>query len=143
MKVTTVIDADREEEVVIYATRRSELVEQIERLVAGNPLELLGFQEDVAVPLSWDDVAFFRLEEGKLYAAVGRERYRIRGRLYQVEQQAPSDFIKLHQACLANVRHIARFETAFSGTLRVVFKNGDADYVSRRQIKHVKERLGL
>ena len=44
---------------------------------------------------------------------------------------------------LANLRKIARFEASYSGTLRVVFNNGDTDYVSRRNVRHVKERLGV
>ena len=54
-----------------------------------------------------------------------------------------TDFIKINQSCIANIRQIQRFDTSFSGTLRVIFKNGYTDYVSRRQLKAVKERLGL
>lgn len=143
MKVTTVLDAAREEEVVIYARERNELVEEIERLVSRRSAELVGFYGDAAVILDYVKVARFTLENGKLYAVVGDARYQIRQRLYQLEQQVPSDFIKINQSCLANLRHVARFEAAFSGALRVVFKNGDTDYVSRRNVRSVKERLGL
>lgn len=143
MKVTTVLDDTREEEVVIYAHRRNDLVEEIERLVSQKPAELVGFCEDTAAILDYVKVAYFTVENGKIYAAVGDKRYLIRRRLYQLEQQMPASFIKINQSCLANIRQIARFEAALSGALRVVFKNGDIDYVSRRNLRAVKERLGL
>lgn len=143
MKVTTILDSTREEEVVIYAHERNELVEEIERLASRKTAELVGFCGDAAVVLDYAKVSRFTVENGKVYATVGENRYLVRQRLYQLEQQAPSTFVKINQSCLANIKYIARFEAAFSATLRVVFKNGDADYVSRRNLKQIKERLGL
>lgn len=143
MKVTTILDPAREEEVVIYARERNELVEKIEQLVSQKTAALVGFSGDTATILDYVKVIYFTVESGKIYAAVGDERYQIRRRLYQLEQQVPPCFVKINQSCLANIKHIARFEAAISGTLRVVFKNGDTDYVSRRNLKQIKERFGL
>ncbi len=143
MKVTTILDPDREEEVIIFTRERNQLVEEIERLVSRNTAELVGFYNDSATILDYVKIVRFTVENGKIYAVVGNKRYQIRRRLYQLEQQMPASFIKINQSCLANVRHIVRFEAAFSGTLRVVFKNGDIDYVSRRNLKQIKERFGL
>ena len=143
MKVKTIIDPACEEEVIIFTRERTPLVEEIERLVAEKPLELLGFSDTENVILEYVKVSRFTVEEDKIYAYVGAKRYRIKQRLYQIEQQMPDCFVRIHQSCLANLRHIARFEASYSGTLRVVFKNGDVDYVSRRNVRHVKERLGV
>lgn len=143
MKLTLVIDPDREEEVVIYARKRTEIVDKIEQLISYKPTELVGFQDDAATILDYVKVCHFTVENDRTYAHVGDQRYRVRHRLYQLEQIAPAEFVKIHQSCLANTRQIARFEVAFSGALRVVFKNGDIDYVSRRNIKKIKERFGL
>ncbi len=143
MKVTTILDPNREEEVVIYARERNELVEKIEQLASQNTAELVGFCENAAAILDYVKVTRFTAENGKIYAVVGGDRYQIRRRLYQLEQQMPAYFVKINQSCLANIRHIARFEAVYTGTLRVVFKNGDTDYVSRRNLKQIKERFGL
>ena len=143
MKLTLVIDPDREEEVVIYARERNETVDKIEQLICRKPAELMGFQGEIATVLDYVKVCYFTVENDRVYACVGDQRYRVRQRLYQLEQSAPPEFVKIHQSCLANTRQIARFEVAFSGALRVVFKNGDTDYVSRRNLKKVKERFGL
>lgn len=143
MNVKVVIDPTRDEEVIIFTHERTALVEEIERLVLQKPLELVGFSDDESVILEYVKVTRFTVEEGKTYAYTGDKRYRIKARLYQIEQQMPDCFIRIHQSCLANLRQIARFEAAYSGTLRVVFKNGDVDYVSRRNVRNIKERLGV
>lgn len=143
MKLKIVIDPTREEEVVVFTHARTPLVEQIEQLVSEKPLELVGFCEDERAVLEYVKVRRFTVENGKTYAHVGDKVYRVRQRLYQIEENAPDCFVRIHQSCLANLRQIARFEAAYSGTLRVVFKNGDIDYVSRRNVRLVKERLGV
>jgi len=144
MKVTTIVDPTcKEEEVIIRVRSRNELSEKMERLAAGETAELMGFLEDKAVILDYVKVHRFTVEKDKIYAHCADNVYWVKRRLYQIGQNAPDCFVKIHQSCLANVHQIARFETAFTGTLRVVFKNGDVDYVSRRNLKQVKERFGL
>ncbi len=143
MKLTIITDPTREEEVVIFTHGTSSLVEDIRQLVDGNPAPLVGFCDGEGTILDYVKVQRFTVENEKTYAYVGERTYRIKQRLYQIEQQAPDCFVKIHQSCLANLRQIARFEAALSGTLRVVFKNGDIDYVSRRNVRKVKERLGV
>lgn len=143
MKVRIVVDPTREEEVIIFTHKRSPLVDEIERLVSDKPLELLGIHDDETVVLEYVKVTRFTVENGKTYAYTEGKCYRVKQRLYQIEEQAPDCFVRVHQSCLANLREIARFEASYSGTLRVVFKNGDVDYVSRRNVRQVKERLGV
>ena len=143
MKVKVVVDPTREEEVIIFTHKRSPLVDEIERLVSDKPLELLGIHDDETVVLEYVKVTRFTVENGKTYAYTEGKCYRVKQRLYQIEEQAPDCFVRIHQSCLANLRKIARFEASYSGTLRVVFKNGDVDYVSRRNVRQVKERLGV
>ena len=77
------------------------------------------------------------------FAITEKERLRLKCRLYQLEEVLPEYFVKINQSCVANIRKVARFDTSVSGTLLIKFKNGYKDYVSRRQMKAVKERLGL
>lgn len=143
MKCRIIIDPHREEEVIVYAHERSSLVQQIARLVADEDVGLVGYRDKEAVPLTPSEVVCFTIEDGKVYAVTDRERLWIKSRLYQIEEHLPAQFVKLNQSCIANIRRIARFDASLGGALTVVFQNGQRDYVSRRQLKHVKERLGL
>jgi DNA-binding LytR/AlgR family response regulator len=138
-----VIDKDREEEVVIYVHEKNSLSYEIEELVLGKSLELFGYKDKNIVKLSPSDVFCFTVENNKVYALCESEKYQIKQRLYLLEEILDSDFVKINQSCIANIRKISKFDTSITGTLMVSFKNGHRDYVSRRQMKKVKERIGF
>ena len=142
MKFRLFIDRDREEEVIVYAHEKSRLVSSIEKLVSDNA-ELIGYNGKTAVKINLSEVYCFVTERNKVYAITEKEKLQMKLRLYQLEEIADENFVKINQSCIANIRMIERFDASVSGTMRVVFKNGYTDYVSRRQMKTVKERLGL
>ena len=143
MKFTVIITNERDEEVVIYAREKTKLIEDIENLIRDNAFELIGYSGYEAVNLRTDEVVCFLVEEGKVYAITDKDRFRLKSRLYQLEETLPENFVKINQSCIANIKKIERFDTSVSGTLLIKFKNGYKDYVSRRQMKAVKERFGL
>lgn len=143
MKCTLIITDEHEEEVVIYAHEKTKLIYDIENLIRDNAFELIGYNGYEAVNLRTDEVVCFLVEEGKVYAITDKDRFRLKSRLYQLEETLPENFVKINQSCIANIKKIERFDTSVSGTLLIKFKNGYKDYVSRRQMKAVKERFGL
>ena len=143
MKVTVILDKTREEEIVIYAHEKSELICEIERMITERPVQLIGYLDDEILRIDLKDVYCFTIDGGKLYAVCENKKYLIKSRLYTVEEVIDKNFIKINQSSIANISKIHKFDASISGTLKVVFKNGHIDYVSRRNIKKVKERLGL
>ncbi|MBQ2827817.1 MAG: LytTR family transcriptional regulator [Clostridia bacterium] len=143
MKFRFLIDKNREEEVIVYAHKKTKLVESIENIVKEDNFELIGYADREAVKLDLADVYCFTVENNKIYAVCENEKYLLKSRLYQVEENLSENFIKINQSCIANIRKIRKFDASFSGTLTVIFKNGYKDFVSRRNVKNVKERLGL
>ena len=139
----TIIDNDHDEMVIIYAHERTQLVEDIENFVNGDNSLLVGYCENNIYKLEPDDIHCFSVEDNKVYAFTDTQHLWIKKRLYNIENTVGRDFIKINQSCLANVKNIERFEVTFAGALMVVFKNGHKDYVSRRQLKFVKERIGF
>ena len=143
MKCKVFIDKNHEEEVVIYSHQRNSLVEEIESLVNSQEIEITGYKEQETVKLDLSEIFCFICEENKIYALTEKERFKIKLRLYQLEEKLPQNFVKLNQSCIGNVKKIQRFNASFGGSLSVEFKNGYKDYVSRRQLKIVKERFGF
>ena len=143
MKCKIVVDKDHEEGVWIYVKERSEEAERLVRLIEEPRLqEIQGYRDREAIILSLDEIYCFIVEGGKVYALTENERLQVKERLYRIEESADG-FVKLNQSCIANIKKIKSFDASISGTLTVTFKNGYRDYVSRRQLKAVKERLGL
>lgn len=140
MKCTIMIDKNREEEVIVYAHGHSALTQQIEQLVS---VDWIGYEGQTATRLSLADVVCFAVESNRVYAMTTQKKWLIKQRLYQIEEQLPEHFVRINQSCLANIRQIERFEVSFGAALTVIFRNGYRDYVSRRQLKTVKERLKM
>ncbi len=143
MKLRIVIDPNRDEEIVIIAHEKSHLVCEIEELVKNYSVDLIGYTENETVKLDLNDVYCFFTEDNKVFALTENEKYRLKSRLYQLEEVLSENFVKINQSCIANIKKIDRFKATVGGSLTVVFKNGYVDFVSRRNLKNVKERLGL
>ena len=141
MKCTTIIDKDREEEVVIYLHGENEISAKIEALVSEGERRLVGYEGDSMLNLSPGDISCFFTDGGRVYALIDKRRVRVKERLYELEEMLGAGFVKINQSCLANIKMIKRFDVTLGGALRVEFKNGYRDYVSRRQMKTVKERF--
>lgn len=144
MKHTTHIDPCREEEVVIYARRRTPEVEALEAYIDRMSAEIMGYGEGgEIIPLRPAEVCCFVIEDGRVCALADDEKLTVRLPLYAIEEMLTEDFVRINQSCLGNIRKIARFDASIGGSLMVTFRNGHRDYVSRRQLKNVKERMHI
>ena len=143
MKCYTYIEKNEEERVLIYAHDRTRLVEDIESLVLSSEIDLTGSYDTEIIKIDINDVVCFISENNKVYALIGDKKYQIKYRLYQIEELNLNMFIKINQSCLANKTKIKRFETSIGGALKIIFKNGYVDFISRRELKNVKKRMGL
>jgi len=143
MKFRLIIDKECEEEVIVYSHKETRLTDEIKRIVENDATELMGYIEREAYKLSLSEIHYFVAENSNVYAETEKGRLRIKLRLYQVEEILGNDFIKINQSCIVNIREIRKFDSSLGGILKVVLKNGYSDYVSRRNIKNVKERLGV
>lgn len=146
MKYTLHLDEERDEEIIVYAHSKTELVKRLEALINEENLNtspIIGYIGDDIIEISPDDVHCFFIEGKRLYASLEKQNVLIKRRLYEIEKMLGDSFIKINQSSVANVRHVERFSVSIGAALTVHFKNGHRDYVSRRQLKAVKERLGI
>ena len=141
MKCETVIDKSCEEKVIIYAKEKSKLIKAIEQFVEENSIGLTGYKNKEIISLSSSDIYCITVTDNKVYAICEKEKFLLKSRLYMIEGELPESFVKINQSCIANINKIEKFDTSITGTLKIRFKNGYTDYVSRRQLKNVKERI--
>ena len=143
MKYTLIIDESKEESIVITVHEKNEVVEQIEKIIETEKFVLFGFVDDDIFPLDFKDVYAFYTSDNKVYAKTKDKTLLLRERLYQIEEHTSADFIKINQGCIVNLNKVMKFESNIGGTIKVVLKNGFSDYISRRELKNVKRRIGL
>lgn len=143
MKYRLIIDESKEESIIITAHEKSELINQIEKLINNNSFKLIGYKDNEMYPLNLLDVYCFYTLDGKIIAITKDEEYSVRERIYQLEKYTDGTFIKINQGCLVQIKKILRFEPTIGGSIKVVLKNNYSDYISRRELKNVKRSLGL
>ncbi len=143
MKFRLFIGKDLDEEVIVYAKSENKLTQEIKRLCEEDDFELIGIKDRESVKLDLIDINCFVVEDNKVFALTDKDKYQLKYRLYQLEESLGNNFVKINQSCIGNIRKMKKFDATFSGTLTVKFKNGYTDYVSRRNLKSHKERLGL
>ncbi len=143
MELKIVIDENAQEQVVVYTHKISQLVNDIEELVNSSKADLIGFSDDEAVKLNINEIICFLTEDNKVFALTDSGKFKLKCRLYQLEENLNCNFIKINQSCIANIKKISRFKATIGGALNVIFVNGYSDYVSRRNIKNIKERFRL
>lgn len=144
MKFKLIIDKTKDEEVVATVHSRSSLTDQIEALVmeASGADRIPAYTEDDLKMLSFSDIECITILDGKIYAIDTRNRrYRLRQRLYELEDLLPASFIRINKSSLANENRLDRFAVTYSGAVDAVFKCGYTEYVSRRCFAEIKRRF--
>ncbi len=142
MKFRLIIDKEKDEEVVATVHGRSPLIEEIESLILNHTDRIPGYLEDEIKMLSVSEIQCVTVLDGKTYAIDSQNRkYRLKLRLYELEELLPSSFIRINKSTLANEGALDRFTVTIAGSVDAVFKCGYREYVSRRCFAQIKRRL--
>ncbi len=144
MKFRLIIDKEKDEEVVATVHARNPLIDEIESLIQKHTGtdRIPGYLEDEIKMLSVSQIECVTVLDGKTYAIDSKNcRYRLKQRLYELEEQLPSSFIRINKSTLANESALDRFTVTIAGSVDAVFKCGYREYVSRRCFAQIKRRL--
>lgn len=144
MRFRLIIDKTAEEEVVATVHEPSELTRQIQKLLEsqGGVQQLAGYLEDTMRILDVSEIECVTVLDGKTYAIdAENRRYRLKQRLYELEEVLPASFIRINKSTLANEKRLERFTASFSGAVDAVFRCGYREYVSRRCFAQIKRRF--
>ena len=144
MKFRLIIDKEKDEEVVATVHERTALIDEIEALIQKHTGtdRIPGYTEDDIKMLSVSDIECVTVLDGKTYAIDSKNRhYKLKQRLYELEEQLPSSFIRINKSTLANEARLDRFKVTYAGSVDAVFKCGYREYVSRRCFAQIKRRF--
>lgn len=144
MELKVIIDKEKEEEIVATVHSRCPLIDEIEALVLHHTGadRITGYTDEDIIMLSFKEIECITVLDGKTYAIDSNNRhYRLKQRLYELEKQLPSSFIRINKSSLANESRLERFQVTYAGSVDAVFKCGFTEYVSRRCFAQIKRRL--
>ena len=143
MRYQLIIDKDKEESIIITAHEKTEKIVMIEKIINVNDQKIMAYDEDEILPINLNNVYAFYTNDSKVFVKMKDNDYLIKERIYQIEELLDDSFVKINQGCIVNINKILKFDSSITGSIKVVLKNGFSDYISRRELKNVKRRLGL
>lgn len=142
MKFRLIIDNEKDEEIVATVHERTPLIDELESLISKHTDRIPGYSDDEIKMLSFSDIECVTVLDGRTYAVDSQNcHYRLKLRLYELEQLLPSSFIRINKSTLANETALDRFTVTVAGSVDAVFKCGYKEYVSRRCFAQIKRRL--
>ena len=143
MRFKLQIDKQKEEEVVATVHQPSELTRQIEELVRSYDGQdrIVAYTEDEMRILPFSDIECITILGGQTQAICQNgKHYRLKYRLWELENMLPESFIRINKSAFANENRIKQFAATFSGAVDAVFHCGYREYVSRRCFAVIKRR---
>lgn len=147
MKVQLEIDRHILEDLVTIAARKhtsqiSQLVEYIQKLDTVRDRLKVKRGEEVYL-LDTQEMYRLVIEDRKLHIKTQSEDFTTNLRLYQVKDLLPSNFLRISQSEVINLDYLDHLQVTPNGLVKIILKNRDFTYSSRRYLKNIKEALGL
>lgn len=144
MKIKFNINKDIKDECAeFWLKKMTAKIDRISKELSSNNDFLWCYQDRNITPVNFDEIYLIQIEDDKTQVFTANEKYFFKGRLYQVEQELPSDFIESSRSAVINYHKIHHLEILDNGNIDVIMKNKLRVQISRRKIKTLKERLGI
>jgi DNA-binding LytR/AlgR family response regulator len=146
MRVNIEINEKYEDTLITIQAKEwtKELEELVKKLEQKSAKRLVGTEGDQSILLSPHEIDYVFAVNRKVYASIQNQALELSMKLYEAEDLLESHgFCRLSKSAIGNLNQIKCFELAFNGSLCVYFHSGSKEYVSRRYVQEVKQRIIL
>lgn len=145
MKIRIEIDENLEEdEVTIKCKEINQTIKRVQQSISSANLipKLIFYKNDTEYYLNINDILFFETSENSVEAHTEKEVYKIKYRLYELEEMLPNNFVRVSKSTILNVNQIYSINRNLTSSSLVQFyKSYKQVYVSRNYNKILKQRL--
>ena len=118
-----------------------QLKQAVSELVDGN---VVAYDGDSSVLLRYADIVRIFSANKNVYAATEEGQYRIRERLYEMEERLDAKrYVRISNSEIINVQKLIKLDTSLTGTIKMYLKGNQETYVSRRYVSKIKKALGI
>ena len=144
MKISIDIDENYDEtQVTIQAKEWTRELEEIVNVIKKKKQQrIFGIDEDQTVLLEPKEIDYIHAEKRKTFAVLNDRHFEVKMKLYEVEDfLIPHGFMRFSKSVIGNLHRIDRFEVSFNGNLCVYFQSGNKEYITRKYVSAIKDRL--
>ena len=146
MKIRIDLDENAtEEEIIIKCRSIDERIGKIQKYIKdiSSQAPAIGFyKENQEYFFPVDKIIFFETDDEMVYAHTADDAYRVKFRLYELEEFLPKNFVRVSKSAILNVIHVYSVDRSVTASsLITFFKSHKQVYVSRFYYKTLKLRL--
>ncbi len=140
-----IVDDPSGEEVVIRCSKIDPRIENIQKYISEQSAEapkIVFFKDGSEYYFPLNEVLFFETEGDCVYAHTAKDSYRIRHRLYELEDILPRQFVRVSKSTIINTSRIHSINRNLTSASMVEFRGSHKHvYVSRRYYGALRQRL--
>jgi DNA-binding LytR/AlgR family response regulator len=134
-----------ENEVIIKCKELNEEVKNIQTMLGEMLLKkkhITFYRGETEYYISLEEILFFDTEENGICAHTIDNIYKVKHKLYELEELLPGYFMRVSKSTILNTNHIYSITRSLSSSSRVEFQNTHKQvYVSRYYYKPLKIKL--
>ena len=145
MKVRIEIDETLEDdEVIIRCKELNNTVQKVQQSISNitSYTNLVFYKNDIEYYLPLNQILFFETSENNVTAHTDKDIYKIKYRLYELEEMLPKYFVRVSKSTILNVNQVYSIDKNITSSSIIKFsKSYKQVYVSRNYYKILKQRL--
>ncbi|MBW7572657.1 LytTR family DNA-binding domain-containing protein [Caproiciproducens faecalis] len=144
IRIEVINDLD-EDEVLIRCGRVDDTIQKIHRYIleqSSQNTKITFYKQNQEFYFPLDEVLFFETEGEYIYAHTVNDAYRIKYRLYELEEILPKNFTRAAKSTIVNILQVYSVTRNLTASSLVQFINSHKQvYVSRYYYKELRQRL--
>ena len=132
-----------EDEVIIRCSRMDENVQKLQAYIKdlGSP-SIVFYKEQQEFFLPLNDILFFETEGERVYAHTANDAYRVKFKLYELEEMLPRNFARASKGTIVNTSKIYAINRQLTSSSQVKFRNTHKQiYISRHYFNAIKNKM--
>lgn len=145
MKVKIEIDSNiSEDEIIIKCKEFNNEMKKIEQSImqVSKKANIIFYKNNKEYYLHLNEILFFETSGNGIDAHTLNQVYKIKNKLYELEEILPHNFVRISKSTILNVNHIYSIDKNLASSSIVQFnKTHKQVYVSRNYYKILKQRL--
>lgn len=139
------VDNLKEDEIIIRCGGLTKTIQKIYRMISDEVSldpKLVYYKENEEYYFPLQDVLFFETSGDYVYAHTAVDAFRIKFRLYELEEMLPGNFVRAAKSTIINIGHILSISRNIASSSLVQFHNSHKKvYVSRLYYQNLKQKL--
>ena len=137
------IDESAENEVIVRCGRIDENVKKLQEFIRSLSVPRITFYKDsLEYYLPLEDVLFFETDGELVFAHTSGEAFKVKHRLYELEEMLPGAFTRVAKGTIVNTKQIYAINRNLTSSSRISFNNTHKHiYVSRHYYRSLREKM--